>query len=55
MSEEKKSTPKKQKETKDKASKKSNDLDNELMQTFPASDPPSHSQPGRDRSKNDDR
>ncbi len=28
-----------------------NELDNELNQTFPASDPPSHTRPRRDRQK----
>jgi len=31
--------------------KPSNELDKELDQTFPASDPPSHTRPGQERMK----
>ncbi len=49
MSEEKKNNPEKKDPS---ASKKENDkLDRELEQTFPASDPPSHSRPGNDRTE----
>lgn len=54
MSEEKKNTPKKQKETKSQKEKKNKELDKELKQTFPASDPPSHSRPGHDREEEDE-
>ncbi|MFO7847034.1 MAG: hypothetical protein R6V27_10760 [Balneolaceae bacterium] len=51
MSEEKKNSGQ-QKKNKDK--KEKNELDKELRQTFPASDPPSHSRPGHERTKEDD-
>lgn len=51
MSEEKKNKKDKKKEKK---SGKDNDLDKELRQTFPASDPPSRSRPGHDRSDEDE-
>ena len=52
MSQEKKNTPEKQKKTKSK--KEKTDLDKELEQTFPASDPPSRTRPGHDRGKEDE-
>lgn len=52
MSEEKKNNQDKKKETKPK--KEKNELDNELRQTFPASDPPSRSRPGHDRKYEDE-
>jgi len=51
MSDEKKNIPDKQDE-KDK-NKEKNRLDRELRQTFPASDPPSHSRPGQERADDD--
>ena len=51
MSEKEKNTPEKQKESKSQKEKKENKLDNELKQSFPASDPPSHSRPGQDRTE----
>ena len=50
MSEEKKKNPENRKEKKSKKEEQ-NQMDKELGQTFPASDPPSHSSPGRDREK----
>jgi hypothetical protein len=47
MSDKKKATPKKLKE--ELAKKLERKIDDELGQTFPASDPPSHSRPGRER------
>lgn len=44
MSEEKKNNPEEQKETK--FQKEKTELDKELKQTFPASDPPSRTRPG---------
>ena len=37
------------------ANKGKTELDKELDQTFPASDPPSHTRPGHDRDKDDDK
>lgn len=34
--------------------KDKNEMDKELRQTFPASDPPSHSRPGHERSEDDE-
>ncbi|WP_199535561.1 hypothetical protein [Rhodohalobacter sp. SW132] len=48
MSDEKKNKPDKQDKKKEK-----NKLDKELRQTFPASDPPSHSRPGHERSESE--
>lgn len=48
MAKKKKVNPKEDKETKKEKKKKSEELDSELEQTFPASDPPSHTQPGDD-------
>lgn len=47
MTEEKKNQPKKQKEGK--TQKEKTELDEELNQTFPASDPPSRTRPGHER------
>lgn len=52
MSENKKIQPKEANDKKDKK-KKVNELDKELDQTFPASDPPSHSRPGHNRKRED--
>lgn len=52
MSEEKKNTPEKQKETK--SPKEKTELDKELGQTFPASDPLSRTRPGHDRTEEDE-
>jgi hypothetical protein len=49
MSKEKKNTPDKQDKNKNK--KEKSELDKELQQTFPASDPPSHTRPGHERGK----
>ena len=43
MNKDKKTESEKSKEKKEK------EIDRQLDQTFPASDPPSHSQPGRDK------
>jgi len=48
MSEEKKKDEKHKETEKE---KKKNELDKELRQTFPASDPPSHSRPGHERTE----
>lgn len=52
MSEGKKNKPEKKKDTS--SEKEKNDLDRELNQTFPASDPPSRSRPGHNRSEDND-
>lgn len=52
MSDEKSDNPENQKDKKSK--KEKNELDKELRQTFPASDPPSHSRPGHERTEDDD-
>lgn len=41
-------------EKKDKSEKEKDRLDKELGQTFPASDPPSHTRPGHGRTKKED-
>lgn len=51
MSKDKKTESKKEEVKKPAEKKKVNDIDRQLDQTFPASDPPSYSQPGRDRIK----
>lgn len=51
MTKEKKNTTDKQKKTKNQ--KKENELDKELRQSFPASDPPSHTRPGHERTEED--
>jgi len=52
MSKDKKTESKKEEMKKPaKKKKKVNDIDRQLDQTFPASDPPSYSQPGRDKIK----
>jgi len=38
-----------------KRKKQEENIDEQLEQTFPASDPPSYSQPGSDRKKNPDK
>jgi hypothetical protein len=43
---------KKQKESEEKKQKVEKKIDHELEETFPASDPPSYSQPGNDDIKN---
>lgn len=43
----------KKKESKSQKEKKENELDKELKQSFPASDPPSHTRPGHDRTEKD--
>ena len=48
MSNEKKNKPGKKKEK-----NKKHKLDRELRQTFPASDPPSHSRPGHERTESE--
>lgn len=48
MDKDKKVKPKEDKENKKTKKEKSEGLDEELEQTFPASDPPSHTQPGND-------
>lgn len=53
MSEEKKNTPEKQKESKPQKEKKKNKMDKELKQSFPASDPPSRSRPGHERTESE--
>lgn len=53
MSEKKKNTPDKKKDSKTQKEKEKNEMDKELKQTFPASDPPSHSRPGHERSEED--
>jgi hypothetical protein len=51
MSKDKKTESIKEKVKKPAEKKKVNDIDRQLDQTFPASDPPSYSQPGRDKIK----
>lgn len=51
MSDEKKNP---EKQDKSKKQKEEDELDKELRQTFPASDPPSHTRPGHERSREDD-
>ncbi len=50
---------KKKKDPQDHNKKDSNDIDEELnedlRETFPASDPPSHTRPGHERDKEDDK
>lgn len=50
---------KKKKDPKDHKEKDSNGVDEELnedlRETFPASDPPSHTRPGHERDKDDDK
>lgn len=50
MSDKKKKDSKSKKEDK----KEKNDMDRELKQSFPASDPLSNTRPGHERSKDDD-
>lgn len=49
----------KNKDTKNQEKKDSNEIDKELnedlRETFPASDPPSHTRPGHERDKKDDK
>lgn len=52
MSEEKKNNPEKKEETK--SNKENTELNNELRQTFPASDPPSRTRPGHERTEDDE-
>lgn len=52
MSKENKSTS--EKDSDKEFEKKKRKMDNELRQTFPASDPPSHSRPGHERTVDDD-
>lgn len=51
MSDKKKNNPKKQKDSKSEKEKENNEMDKELKQSFPASDPPSHSRPSNDRAE----
>lgn len=48
MEKEKKMNTEKEDREKETKKKQEEDLDRELEQTFPASDPPSHSRPGND-------
>lgn len=43
----------KKKESMSQKEKKENEIDKELKQSFPASDPPSHTRPGHDRTAED--
>lgn len=51
MNEEKKNNPEKDKDNKSEEKKRK--MDRELRQTFPASDPPSRTRPGHDRTEDD--